>query len=285
MMRSLPTLATWIEQLLPDHGPCAQAAARLLVQSLLVRFSVNLSELARQTDRDTKARGIRQFFARWLSREHWEPDRLYACLITYRSPLREQLLASARQRRCTALLVDFTHLQNRWSVLQVSVPWQGRALPLYRLVLPRKGDTWDQEGVVRQTCLFLATHLPGPRSRWVLVMDRGFPSHTLINDLQAAGWHFVLRLPRTWKVRHARYHGLLWKAASTLLDERCPAGELTLLRHAQLGRREKGRCEGSIAHVVVYQGPGHQEPWLLVTSLGRAARAVRIQLWRPFIIA
>jgi hypothetical protein len=44
----------------------------------------------------------------------------------------------------------------------------------------------------------------------------------------------------------------------------------------RLGRKGKGRETWSTANVVLYHGVGHQEPWFLVTSERRAARAVAI---------
>ena len=79
-------------------------------------------------------------------------------------------------------------------MLQVSFPWQGRALPLYRLVFDYRGPEVGQKEQVRTASAFLRAHLPAPLGRYVLVMDRGFPSNVLIRELDEADWRFVLRI-------------------------------------------------------------------------------------------
>ena len=66
-MRSHRTLAHWTRQLLPHASACVQAAGRDLVLSLLIRFTTNLAQLGRQTDRPSRAKSQRQRFSRWLS--------------------------------------------------------------------------------------------------------------------------------------------------------------------------------------------------------------------------
>ncbi len=265
-MSTPKTLRPWLRQLLPHLGACAQAATAALCRALLVTFTTELSQLARHLPRRTGAKGGRQFLARWLDRPHWEPERLYAQL-------------SRRTRRRLArhgtvpLLVDFTHLQDRWSVLQVSFPWQGRALPLYRAVVSYTAPEVGHPELVRSACAFLQQHLPGPRSRYVLVMDRGFPSHLLVRELRETGWRFVLRVASEWKLTHPAYTGQL-KHARTQPELVSPTPRL--FAGAVLGQRGRGRAEWSEANLVTYHGEGYEDAWFLVTSEGRAERAVAI---------
>jgi hypothetical protein len=259
-------LRPWLQQLLPHVGPCAQAAATALLRALLVSFTTDLCQLARHLDRGRTAKGGRQFLARWLARPHWQPDPLYAQLCRRTRRL-------LRHRGTVPLLVDFTHLQNRWTVLQVSCPWQGRALPLYRAVVAYTAPEVGHRELVRTTCAFLRAHLPGPRSRYVLVMDRGFPSHLLVRELSEGGWRFVLRVAGEWKLTHPEYTGQLKHArGQAQLVGPCPR----LFAGAVLGQRGQGRAEWSRANVVSYHGEGHQEAWFLVTSERRASLAVAL---------
>src|SRR6185295_17257889 len=82
-----------------------------------------------------------------------------------------------------------------------------------------------------------------------------------------------------------RYQGRLFEAASQLLDLTRPGGRLTLLREAQLGRHGAGRSKGSRAHVVVFHGVDHQQPWLLVTSIGNPHQVVDLYRRRMLIEA
>ena len=174
--------------------------------------------------------------------------------------------------------MDITHLggcDTGWSILQVSLPWQRRALPVWRGVLTRKAPSQQQTHWVLAACDLLACCLPGPRSRYVLVMDRGFPSKWLINELQGRGWRFVLRLKEDWRVVHPHFQGSLREARLTGQVGPCPR----LLRDAVLGWRPSGPRAARYAcraHVVWYWGAGHREPWFLVTSERRASRVVAL---------
>jgi hypothetical protein len=232
--------------------------------SLLVGFTTDLTQLARQADRATSVRVSRQYFARWLARPHFAPAVLYAAL-------NRQARRRLQGPGDVALLVDFTDLQRQWSVLQVSCPWQQRALPLYRAVIPFRDPPEGRRALLRAALAFLAQHLPGPLSRYVLVADRGFPGHWLIRELRKSGWRFVLRVTSLWKLAHPDYRGTLQAALDRPgLVGPCPR----LLREALLGRRGKGADEWSEAHVLLYQGCGYPEPLFLVTGETDPARAL-----------
>jgi hypothetical protein len=132
-----------------------------MVRSLLVSFTTNLTQLARQTDRDTPCRGARQYFERWLERPQGEPQALYAHLTRFTRGV-------LGRRKRVLLLIDLTFLESQWAVLQVSVPWQRRALPLYREVRRWEDPTGEEKTQAERVaaCLkWLKKHLPGPLSR------------------------------------------------------------------------------------------------------------------------
>jgi DDE family transposase len=266
-MRSLGNLRDWLPKLLPAAHVCAREAARELLCALMIRFTVHLTQLGRQTDRDTTAKSARQFFSRWLARPDWEEATIYAHL----NRCARRVLARKGE---VAVLIDYTYLENQWAVLQVSIPWQGRALPIYRAVYHRTNPEVGQTESVRQACQFLRTHLPGPQERYVLVMDRGFPSHPLVWEVSERGWRFALRVNGTWKMTHPGYTGLLADAAAVpnLLG---PKPRLFLA--AVLGtNRGKGREDWSRANVVMFHGIGYTEPWIVLTSERRAGKVIAI---------
>jgi len=152
----------------------------------------------------------------------------------------------------------------------VSVPWQRRALPLFRLVYPYSGPERDQVSALAQALAWLGEQLPGKRGRYVLVMDRGFPSNPLITELQRLGWRFVLRVKSNWRMEHRVYTGQMRHGFLRQLDRLTPR----LLREVRFGSPRHGR--GSCAHLVQFWGAGHLAPWFLVTSEGSASTAVAI---------
>ena len=261
-MRSPRRLRQWVKELLPTQGPCAQEAAFSLVRAWFFTFTVHLCQLATLLDRDSTAKSARQYLCRWLSHRAWEPEVIYTHLARFT----RRLLLRGQQ---TLLLMDVTDLADQWRVLSVSVPWQGRALPLYRAVYPTTAPQEGQAVQVRRALAWLMNVLPGPRSRYVLVADRGFPSQELLHLLQESGLRFVLRLKSNWKIQTPLLAGQLRHV--------CAAGEEPcLLANVTLGDRPKEGKERPQANVVFVHAPAHQQPWYLVTNVDRAAEAVEI---------
>ena len=258
----------WMRHVLPAAGACAHRAAALLLQSMLTGYTAQLAQIARQADGegDSATKVRYQLLSRWLKRPHWDAETIYAHL----NRAARRVLA---HRRHVPLLMDITDLGTGWAVLQVSFPWQQRALPLYRVVTRYEEPEVQRRELVRGVLTFLRQHLPGSQGRYLLVADRGFPGHWLVKALQAGGWRFVLRIDDTWKVKHAAYTGLLGDAPQ---EKDLVGPRPRLLVAGEFGRRPKGHDEWSVANLVLYHGEGHQEPWYLITSEERAAFAVAI---------
>jgi hypothetical protein len=253
-----------MRHLLPQATPVAHQAAAALVRALLTGFTTNLCQLARQLDRPGPTKGARQWLHRWLDRPQFAPEALYPCLL--------QLVPHAVWNQPQILLlIDATCLSDRWVALQVSIPWERRALPVWRVVYPYANPERGQAAALAEALRGLKQHLPGPQSLYIVVMDRGFPSNPLITQLQQESWRFVLRVKSNWRMEHPRYTGQMRHAGSDLVD----ASPL-LLEGAQLGSREKGRDRRSQANVVFFHGKGHAAPWFLVTSEVTAETVVAI---------
>jgi hypothetical protein len=271
-MRFPGNLRYFIGHLLPSAGRCGQEAATELVRGMLAGYTTQLAQIARQAipaEAEEKESAVKlryQYFSRWLNHLKWEPERLYA-------GLNRKARRTLAHRRHVPLLMDITDLGEQWSVLQVSFPFEQRALPLYRSVVHHTDPEVHRRELVQEALAWLREHLPGSFSRYVLVADRGFPGHWLVKALQRADWRFVLRVTGRWRVEHAEYTGELAEAPSGagLVGPR-PRH----LARAFFGRKGKGADEWSVAHLVLYHGEGRQEPWYLVTSEQRAVRAVAI---------
>lgn len=271
-MRSSHNLDHWMRLFLPDAGVCAQHAAATLLRALLVGFTTSRTQLARQSLRDTRAKTKRQWLSRWLARPQWEPETLYAALTRHA----RRLLSRPGD---AVLIFDFTDLGTTWRVLQVSLAWQGRAVVLYRIVVHHAAPEIGQKEQVRRATAWLRAHLPSPLSRYVLVMDRGFPSHLLVKELTEATWRFVIRISGEWKLTHPDYTGRLKSACG---EPALVGPEPRCFPDAVLGCRGKGRAVWSLGHVVTYHGERAKEPWYLVTTERNAVRAVAFyrQRWQ-----
>jgi hypothetical protein len=274
-MRSLASLRSWMVVFLPTSSEAAREGAWQLVRAMLVDLSVNLCQLARQLDRETRASSARQYLLRWLSRDRWQPEQLYAALP-------QCWPRELRRIDPLPLLFDCTVLGERWCVLQVSVPWQRRALPVYRAVVSYRQPEAGQTELVHQALAWLRQNLPPPHRRYVVVMDRGFPSQRLIQALQAGGWRYVLRIGNDWRVTHADYTGPL---AAVFGKQASDKTQGLRLAEAVLGSRRKGPARWSRTHVVVFHSPEHRELWALATSEATVTGAVAIYRQRMQIEA
>jgi hypothetical protein len=127
---------------------------------MLVGFTTQLAQLARQTvaAEESAVKGRYQYFSRWLQRPHWAPETLYA-------GLNRQARRWLARRRQVPLLMDLTDLEDTWSVLQLSFPWERRALPLYRAVVRHTDPEVQRRELVQAALSFLREHLPGSSAR------------------------------------------------------------------------------------------------------------------------
>lgn len=274
-MRSGESLRHWVAKVLPGESEFAQEAGWQLLRALLQDFTVSLCGLARQLERGGVATSGRQYLFRWLSRPRWEPLELYRHLPQcWPQPL--------RRAATIPLLIDCTVLGEQWNVLQVSIPWNGRALPLYRAVVNYREPEAGQTQLLWEALAWLRLHLPGPQSRYVIVVDRGFPSHALIRHLQEQRWRYVLRIGGNWRLTHPRLSALLEQAGQAL-QETGRNGKW--FGGGVLGRRGKGRDQWSQTAVALYWRPGNQEVWYLATSERSWQAAARIYRQRMQIEA
>jgi len=275
-MRSVSSLRAWIQHFLPTANADAQEGAWQLMHALLTEFTVSLCGLARQLERTSRGGTARQYLSRWLGRPAWNPLDLYARLPAVWP-------RTLRRARELPLLIDCTILGEAWCVLQVSLPWQGRALPVYRVVVHYRTPELGQTELLYQALTWLQKHLPGSRPRYVLVMDRGFPSHALIKHLQTAGWRYVLRIGSNWRITHADYTG----RGDGWFVGPLPPGvyQQSWFGSALLGTKSKGQNKWSRSHVVICNAAAQQEVWVLATSEGTAAAALRIYRQRMQIEA
>jgi hypothetical protein len=274
-MRSIGSLRHWMVWLLPDASEAAREGAWQLVRALMDDFTVCLSGLARQLERGSTAAGKRQYLSRWLGRKRWDPVDVYARLPQLWP--RELLRANV-----VPLLIDCTILGQAWTVVQFSLPWQRRALPIYRVVVSYRLPEQGQTELVLQALTWLRGHLPGPASRYVAVMDRGFPSHSMIRTLQENGWRYVLRIGSNWRMTHSENAGIL---SHVIRGETEGQRHLRWYGEAVLGQRGKGHDEWSRTHVVTYWEPQNKDSWVLATSEGTGAGAVAIYRQRMQIEA
>jgi hypothetical protein len=188
-------------------------------------------------------------FRRWLSNPRIDPLRLYAGL------LRGALGEFADDRLVVAL--DTTVLWNRFCVVQASLVWRGRAVPVAWKVVRHPSASVafkDYRGVLG----FAARLLKGRRV--VVLADRGFIHAELLRWARKAGWGF--------RIRCKRDVGLFLRGGQRLAL-RLSAGELRFYAGVFLGAARVP------VEVAVGWEKGAKEPWIIVTDAAAGPDTLR----------
>jgi hypothetical protein len=173
---------------------------------------------------------------------------------------------------CTILLIlDETPRANALRALTVRLAHAHRAVPLawtcYRVGVPPRPIPQLIRGLLRQ----VRAGLP-ERCRVVLLADRGLAWPLLVDFCHQSGWHYVLRLQGTTRVR---FPDGTERATRDLVDR--VGGQWV----GAAGVFKKAGWRG--ANVVATWERGMAEPWLLVTDEPATLRHRRVYAKRMWV--
>lgn len=151
------------------------------------------------------------------------------------------------------LALDTTVLWNQYCMIHISVVWGGRALPfLWRVIEhPSASVAYCKYAPLLRQARWLLPAFPDV----MVLADRGFANHQLLDWLEGSGWHWGLRLPS-----HVLVHGP--RQEPTMLSQLFPKRGEAVLYHS-VGLWDDGihRCNLVLAHLV-----GTSEPWAVITN-------------------
>ncbi|MEM8780607.1 MAG: transposase, partial [Cyanobacteria bacterium P01_G01_bin.49] len=151
------------------------------------------------------------------------------------------------------LALDTTILWNRYCLIHLSVICGGRAVPFLWKVIEHKSSTVAFREY--KTMLKLSHRLLSKYSDVMLLADRGFANHQLVNWLKNSQWHYCLRLPCDVTIHGARKHPIELKYLH-------PAkSEAILYHHVRLWL--DGEC---CTNLVLANVKGVKEPWAVITD-------------------
>src|SRR5215207_5810428 len=169
-----------------------------------------------------------------------------------------------------ALALDATNLGTRFHVLCVSALYGGVAIPVaWKILVGNQPDAWHPHW-----CALLGRLRRAAGSDWrvVVLSDRGLESSRLFREIQACGWHPLMRAKAVGKFRPKGWHG--WYTM-----ERFAARKGA--RFAMAGTAYKG--ERLDATLLTCWDERHDEPWLLLTDLPPGAAHPCWYAWRAWI--
>lgn len=137
-----------------------------------------------------------------------------------------ETVAVFHPRKKVLVAMDWTDL-GEYMGLWLSLPYQGRALPLSCVVLEKeKSEEAMTDMELELVERFLGLFSPEIRSRVVILADRGFAKRELFDKIEQLGGHYGIRLPRN---RHIRQQG----AWVELKELKLKPGQTRMLRSVE----------------------------------------------------
>lgn len=100
-----------------------------------------------------------------------------------------------------AINVDFTSSTDVFSILSASIPFEGRALPLYFSIrnYPKKKGSFNQIKM-EESFIKELRHLLSSKYKFVIVADRGFGNQRFAALCEAQGFSYILRIKENVKI-------------------------------------------------------------------------------------
>ena len=217
-----------------------------MINALICSGTINLSEWECYVpSRAQKAQSTERRWQRFLDNHRIRVSSLYLPLV--------MAAISNWQGQRLYLALDTTMLWNRFCIIDLSVVCCGRAVPFLWKVLEHKSSAvaFSEYKLI----LRLAHRLLSKYPDIMLLADRGFANHELMNWLQDSSWHYCLRLPSDVTLHGPRRHPIelmyLWPAK----------GEAVFYHNVGLWLDGKCRCNIVLANV-----KGIKEPWAVITD-------------------
>lgn len=195
--------------------------------------------------RATKAQSFERRWQRFVSNQRIRVRSLYVPLVL-------GAIKNWHSQRLY-LALDTTMLWNRFGIIHISIVCGGRAVPFLWKVLEHKSST--VAFAEYKLMLRLATKLLSSYPNIMLLADRGFANHELVNWLQDSKWHYCLRLPCDVILHGVRKHPIELKY---LFPQKA---EAVLCHDVGLWLDGKYRCNVVLANV-----RGVKEPWAVITD-------------------
>jgi hypothetical protein len=254
---------TVTEQLLPElHRHQAKALADLSYAAALAG-RCQAGQLACHVPGTAKPASARRRGERLLSNARLLPR-----------PAQRQLareLVNSWTGRTILLLLDETPRANDLRVLNIRVGYRQRALPLAAVCY--RGDALPKPLPQLVLSLLRQVHQALPRdARIVLLADRGLAWPLLVDWCQEHGWHYVLRLLGSTRVRFP-------DGSERPVRDLAPRRGRRWLGEAQVFKKAGWRG----AHVVATWERDEDQPWLLVTDERASLRHCRVYRKRTWV--
>lgn len=151
------------------------------------------------------------------------------------------------------IALDTSLLWNQYCMIVLSVVWGGRAVPLLWRVIEHKSASvsYGEYAPLLRKARWLLRRFPDV----MLLADRGFANHSLLEWLNASGWHWCIRLPSD-----VRLQGVA-RFSRTVAQIYPRMSEAVFYQNVGLWEDGIQRCNLVLANPV-----GVDEPWAVATD-------------------
>jgi hypothetical protein len=258
----LPALSPSLAGVLALWSLGMVAAKRCGLDSVAVQVAALLGQSF-----DAARQRLREFYQeaaakRGAGRKDFDPGVCFAPLLAW-------VLSFWPDKRL-ALALDATHLGDRFHVLCVSALYGGVGLPVaWKILVGNQPDAWHPHWCALLGRLQGAV---GPDWTVVVLSDRGLESPRLFREIQACGWHPLMRVKRGGQFRPGGWRG--WRPMAQFAAR--PGATFAMAGTAYKGERLAGT-------LLACWDEKHDEPWLLLTDLPAGAAHPCWYAWRAWI--
>lgn len=254
-------LTDTIGQLIESHFPLLRRTVRknlsrltaaFLLLAVSVRFGyggLHLTSVARALGQDSTFKSRYKWLSRFLKCKYFDPSSLAECMLT--------LVLGQKPPPWVIVLIDQTTI-DEVQVISAAIPFHGRAVPVAWVDFQYPWNTLrppSQNVIERLLLTWLAEAAP-PQVRLILVLDRGYARVELIKDMNRNRQPFLIRGNRKTIVE-VPLRGKRRRLSLGRLPHR--TGVPIRYRHVLYHSTQQEPVD-----VIVYRGPGFQEPWFLV---------------------
>jgi DDE family transposase len=220
--------------------------------ALSVRFGyggLHLTSIARVLPQGVNFKSSYKWLSRFLKCKYFDPSSLAECML--------MLILGRKPPPWVIVLVDQTTIDGV-EVINAAIPLEGRAIPVAWIDFeyPWKTLTPPSQNTIERYLLTWLAEAAPPRTRMILVFDRGYARVALIKDLNKGQQPFLIRAPHKVIVQ-ATVRGRRQRLSLGRLPHRTnwPVRYGHVLYHSQ---------KAEPVDVIVYRERGFQQPWFLV---------------------
>jgi len=254
-------LLVFVQSILPQMRLTRQRNLALVVLGLLqVRDAhLTISEIARaipsKSDHWYKLKRLWRF----LSNVKWSPTE--CC-----HPLLRFVLARFRVGQYLPIIFDQSTLAGKWEVLWASIPFRGRALPIYFTLFRYANISHDPEGSqnkIENEFIRAVVDLVPATLTPVLLFDRGYARVSLLQFLATLPVKYVIRARKNVLIRYRR------RFTGLLADVPIRRGQL--LWWPKTLYQQEAACP---VNLTISWNNSADEPWYLLTNLRRSDTTV-----------